>query len=123
MTLYERLGGAPAVAAVVDNFYERILIDDSLRPYFATVDMPKLKAHQRAFVAAALGATAGYGGRSMGEAHRTLHIDDSAFDRVVAHLCDALAYCGVATDDIATIGEALAPLRAEIVTTAAALPK
>lgn len=123
MTLYEQLGGAPAVAAVVDNFYERILVDDDLRPYFATVDMPKLKAHQRAFVAAALGATAGYGGRSMGEAHSALHIDDAAFDRVVAHLCESLAYCGVAADDINTVGQAIAPLRGQIVTAQGAFPR
>ena len=42
----------------VDGLYERILADETLAPYFAGLGIEQLKAHQRAFIAAALGGPA-----------------------------------------------------------------
>ena len=47
-TIYEEIGGAPAVTAVVDAFYLRLIDDADLAPYFAGKDLARLKAHQRA---------------------------------------------------------------------------
>jgi hypothetical protein len=33
-TLYERIGGQPAVQAAVGRFYERVMADPSLAPFF-----------------------------------------------------------------------------------------
>lgn len=55
MTIYEDIGGAAAVSAAVDEFYDRVLADPSLAPYFADLSIPKLKGHQRAFIAVAIG--------------------------------------------------------------------
>ena len=38
-TDYERIGGAPAVSAVVNRFYEAVLADPALAPYFTGVEM------------------------------------------------------------------------------------
>ena len=40
-TLFERLGGEPAVWAVVDKFYEFMLADDITSPFFKNIDMKK----------------------------------------------------------------------------------
>jgi hemoglobin len=61
-SIYEQIGGAPAVAAAVDDLYGRILGDDRLSGYFADTDMPRQKRHLRAFMAAALGGTQLYAG-------------------------------------------------------------
>ena len=45
-SLYERLGGKPAVEAAVGVFYERIMSDKGLIPFFKGVDMVKQKQHQ-----------------------------------------------------------------------------
>jgi truncated hemoglobin YjbI len=50
MSIYDQIGGAAAVSAAVDDFYVRVLGDDSLAPYFEGTDVSKLKGHQRAFI-------------------------------------------------------------------------
>lgn len=115
MTLYDELGGAGAVAAVVDRFYENVLGDPELVGYFGETDMGRLKAHQRAFVTTALGGPGGYGGRGMRQAHAGREITGEAFDAVVGHLATALVDCGATLDQVSRVAELLAPLRSDIV--------
>lgn len=116
MSIYAKIGGAPSVSAAVDRFYERVTGDPSLAPYFTGIDMPRLKSHQRSFIGAALGGPETYSGHDMAAAHAGLGITADDFDRVVQHLADTLASLGVDDETIATIGESLAPLQDQIVT-------
>ena len=117
MNIYDSIGGAAAVRAAVDDFYARVLADRRLAPFFARTDMERLKAHQRAFIAAALGGPEIFAGRDMASAHAGLGIEDDDFDAVVGHLAGTLTGLGVPEDTIGQIGGALAPLRGDIVTT------
>ncbi len=45
-TLYQRLGGEAAVNAAVDIFYEAIVADAELAPFFEGVDMAKQRRKQ-----------------------------------------------------------------------------
>jgi hemoglobin len=77
LSAYERVGGAPAVKAVVDRFYQRVLADGELARYFADLDesgMTQLKRHQVAMVSQVLGGPRAYAGRDLAEAHRRLDI-------------------------------------------------
>lgn len=114
MTIYDAIGGSAAVAATVDSFYERVLADPHLIHYFDGTDVKRLKGHQRGFIAAAIGGPALYSGRSMREAHASLHIRPEHFDMVVGHLVDAMTSLGVPESIIGQIGATLAPLRDEI---------
>jgi len=116
MSIYDSIGGAPAVAAAVDDFYTRVLADPKLAPFFDTVDLAKLKSHQRSFIAAAIGGPEIFAGRSMADAHAGLNVTDAHFDAVVSHLVDTLTGLGVPDETIGQIGGALAPLRTQIVT-------
>lgn len=40
-TLYERLGGAPAIDAAVDIFYRKMLSDNRVNYFFDNTDMDK----------------------------------------------------------------------------------
>jgi hemoglobin len=111
MSIYDEIGGASAVSAAVDDFYQRVLGDPALAGYFVDTDMQQLKGHQRTFLAAAIGGPTRYVGRSMREAHAPLNIDPSDFDRVVGHLVDSLAGLGVPAPTIGAIGDTLAPLK------------
>jgi hemoglobin len=122
MTVYDAIGGAPSVQAAVDDFYARLLADPALEHFFAEVDLSKLKSHQRAFIAAALGGSEIYQGRDMAAAHAGLAIADADFDAVVAHLVDTLTGLGVPQELIGEIGAKLLPLRAQIVTAPAEQP-
>jgi len=116
MSVYDSIGGAPAVRAAVDDFYARVVADSRLTPFFARTDMERLKAHQRAFIAAAIGGPEIFTGRDMAAAHAGLGIADGDFDAVVGHLVGTLTALGVPENTIGQIGEALAPLRGAIVT-------
>ena len=118
MNIYDSIGGAPAVHAAVDDFYARVLADPSLAPFFADADLGKLKAHQRSFIAAAIGGPEIYRGRDMGAAHAGLGISHANFDAVVGHLVATLVSLSVPGDIIGQIGAALSPLRSGIVTVA-----
>jgi len=115
MTIYDSIGGAPALAAAVDDFYTRLLADPRLAGYFAGADLRQLKSHQRAFLAAALGGPQLYQGRDLGAAHAHLAITEEDFDGVVAHLVDTLVGLSVPDETIEQIGALLAPLREAIV--------
>lgn len=116
MSIYDEIGGPEAVAATVEEFYRRLLADPETAPFFDDLDLGALKAHQRAFIAAALGGPDLYAGRDMSAAHAGLNIGNDDFDAVVGHLVDTLTSLGVPGETIAAIGGALTPLRADIVT-------
>jgi hemoglobin len=115
MSIYDEIGGSGALSAAVDGFYDRVLADADLAEYFAGVDVQRLKGHQRAFIAAAIGGPNSYLGRAMADAHADLDITDDAFDATVGHLVEALADLGVPAGTIDRITTALAPLRTDIV--------
>lgn len=114
-TLFQKLGGRPAVTVVVDLFYDKVLADPLLADFFSETDMAQQKRHQTAFVAMALGGPNEYQGRAMGDAHTGLGIEDMHFDAVAGHLSAALAQAGVGEEDIATIIGTVATLREAVV--------
>ena len=122
MSIHDSIGGARAVNAAVDDFYARILADQRLAPFFTGTDQHRLKAHQRAFIAAAIGGPVVFGGRDMASAHAGLGIGDGDFDVVVGHLVGTLTRLGVPEGTIGQMAGALAPLRGDIVTTPRAWP-
>lgn len=115
-TIYDQIGGKVAVETAVELFYSKVLADSTLAPYFAGVDLRRLKSHQEAFLAAALGGPENYFGRDMKQAHDGLRITSDAFDLVVSHLTDTLAELGISLDTIGAIAGRLLPLKSDIVT-------
>lgn len=107
------------MAAAVEDFYTRVLADSELAGYFEGVDLERLKAHQRSFLAAAIGGSEIYAGRPMKEVHAPLGVTQKHFDRVIGHLVDTLNELSVPADIIGEIGDKLIPLQVEIVTSAA----
>ncbi len=116
-SLFERIGGVPAIKAAVENFYDRVLADPMLAPFFEGVNMRWLKGRQNAFFIQALGGPAVYKGRSMRRAHAKLPIEHRHFDQVAAHLVDALTELRVPRNLIDELIGAVAPLAGQIVNT------
>lgn len=120
-TIYEEIGGGPAVAIVVDLFYKRLVADPTVSHYFVGKDMARLMAHQRALVTVALGGMSErYNGRLMGPAHAGLDITDDAFDRILMHLEAVLLDAGVQPTTAKKVMAILEPLRPEVVQAAVA---
>ncbi|MFD0688223.1 group I truncated hemoglobin [Actinomadura fibrosa] len=119
MSIYERIGGEPALTAVVDDLYVRILADDELKPFFAGTNLARLKGRQVEFFGQALGGPMVYGGAPMKDVHTGRGIERAHFDRVAEHLVAALAAAGVPDTVIAEIAAVVMPLADDI---AAAAP-
>lgn len=106
-TLFERLGGAPAVDAAVDDFYRRMLTDDRVAEFFEDVDMDRQIAKQRGFLTFVTGGPNEYTGLDMREGHKHLvarGINDSHVDIVIEHLAATLKDLGADDADIAEVG-------------------
>jgi len=101
-TLYEKLGGQPAVIAAVDKFYEKVLADDRVKTYFQGTDMAKQRAHQAAFMTMAFGGPNAYKGKDMAAAHRHLipHLEELHFNAIVEHFVATLQELDVPQEDI-----------------------
>jgi hemoglobin len=118
-TPYDAIGGRDAIRIAVDRFYERVLADPTLAPWFAATDMDRLRAHQRAFFTTALGGPDEYAGRSVGVAHAGLRITDAAFDRVAEHLTATLLDLGVPAETVEAVVGGVAGMRSDVVTVGA----
>lgn len=120
-SLYDQLGGEPAIGAVVDKFYRLVLADPALAPVFQDTDTDRLRAHQKAFVTMALGGPNRYTGRALTAAHAHLagKIDDATFDKVVGHLARALSELGVTNPERAYTLEIVGGVRDQVLGRAA----
>lgn len=110
-TLYEELGGQQAIEQVVDDFYKRVLADDSINHFFAHTDMEKQRHHQAAFISYALGGPNQYTGRSMEKAHQGLNLQPEHFEAILKHLGGSLSEHGVSQTDIDTVLKRVESLR------------
>jgi hemoglobin len=118
LSLYERIGGEPAIMAAVDLFYAKIMKDDVTRPFFEGLDMNAQVQKQIAFMSRALGGPVEYRGRNLRVAHAKLvgekGLGDPHFDAVATHLRSTLEELGVAKDIVDEALAAIAGLRNEV---------
>ena len=101
-SLYERLGGVYAIAAVVDRFSDQLLKNPKivnatpqLKEWHTEkykVRLPGLKFNRTLWVCAVSGGPYQYTAKSMHDAHFDLHIPPEVFDEVAAELDRALDY-------------------------------
>ncbi len=105
-SLYDELGGAPAIEAAVDIFYRKVLSDDHISRFFEGVDMERQAATQKGFLTMVTGGPNNYTGKDMrvGHAHLLkLGLDDSHVDAVIGHLGETLRELGVSDERIAQV--------------------
>lgn len=114
-TIYEQVGGGDVVRTAVTVFYNRVVDDESLAPWFEGVDLSRLKAHQRAFLSAALEGPVLFSGRDLGDAHAGLDITDAAFDAIVEHLLTVLGDLDIDPTLVDRVGRRLENLRSQVV--------
>lgn len=105
-TLFERLGGRPAITKAVDVFYRKMLNDPRVARFFESTDMARQRGKQAAFLTMVTGGPNAYTGKDMREGHAHLverGLDDSHVDVVIEHLGGTLAELGANPDDIAAV--------------------
>ena len=92
-SLYERVGGYNALAAVVDEFIGRLVADKQFEKFFAghSIDSKKrIRQHILDQFCAATGGPCVYTGREMKTTHAGLGITEADWDAAAKHLAASL---------------------------------
>lgn len=114
-TLYERLGGQPAVEAVVKDFAGRALADERINKKFAKSNADRLVKNLIDFVCAATGGPCQYNGQSMKEAHKHMAVTEGEFNALVEDLVATLKKFNVPEKEQNELLKALGGLAKDIV--------
>ena len=111
---YQRVGGRPAVTAVVDRFCRMLLGDGQLSAALGDLDLRRLRRLQEQLISRALGAPAD-GEEPDPGVLAGRHIDRDQLGRLVSYLTLALHDAGVDPDIIARTGPRLAAAEQDVV--------
>ena len=117
-SIYELLGGEPAIDAAVEAFYTKVLADSNLADFFEGVDMDRQRKMQKDFLTMATGGPSHYTGRSLRAAHARLveekGLDGTHFDAVGGHLKATLEELRVPEDLIAQALDLVGGVREDV---------
>jgi hemoglobin len=107
-SLYDRLGGAAGISAIIDDVVTAHLANPLVQTRFMNVkDLPHLKQMAREFFAAGSGGPEAYTGRDMRTTHRGMNISEQEYLAVMDDILGALDKNGI---DEATKKDVLAIL-------------
>jgi len=120
-SLFERLGGTAAVRAAVEEFYQRVLDDEQLSPFFEDSTIPHLKMHQLEFFKLAFGCPSKNNdapvdvAEFLREKHRRLFVEqglnETHFDLVAGHFVATLQHLSINEELIDEAVGVIGPLR------------
>jgi hemoglobin len=115
-TLYERLGGEQIIAAIINEWYNRLLQDDRVNHHFIGVNMEILRRHQITyFMSWTLGSPKRYEGNSLRQSHAGLNITSEEYEIAIKHLNDSLRKHNAALEDIARVEAFLRSIKPHII--------
>jgi hemoglobin len=120
-SLYERIGGANAIAMVVDRFSDEIVknpklnVNPALRAWNESGQLPGLKFMRTLWLCQQAGGHFQYTGKELGDAHKDLHITSDEFDEVGAEIARALDHFDVPEREKQEVLAAIVARKAEVV--------
>jgi hemoglobin len=117
-SLYRRLGGYEALAAVTDDFIGRMASDPQLGRFFTGLSIDsktRVRQHVIDFLCKATGGPCAYTGRDMKTAHTGLNITEADWDVSVKYLTATLDKFKVAEKEKGEVLGAIGGLKGDIV--------
>lgn len=99
-SVFDKYGGFGVVSRVVLDFYDRVLEEEVLAPYFARTDMRTLVDHQTKFIAQVMGGPVAYADETLRRVHAHLNITEDAFTAMNRVLEETLEDHGFEQADI-----------------------
>lgn len=115
-TLYQRLGGQPAIDAVVEDFVANVAADKRINRFFANSNIPRLKKLLGEQICAAAGGPCAYTGRDMKKTHAGMGITEKHFNALVEDLVKSLDKHKVPQKEQQELLGLLGPMKPDIVT-------
>ena len=114
-SLYERLGGVDAIAAVARAFEDRAAKDDRINQKFARTDLERLHKEFVDQLCQDTGGPCTYTGLSMTQAHTNMGVTSGEFDAFMEDLVATLNDFNVGQAEQDELLNDLRPMRADIV--------
>jgi hemoglobin len=117
-TLYARLGGYDAIAAVADNLLPRLMGDDQLGRFWQHRGDDGIQREKQLlvdFLCCSAGGPVYYTGRDMLTSHRGMGISESDWRRFLGHLNDTLAHFALGEAEKSDVTGFIESTKAEIV--------
>jgi hemoglobin len=117
-SLYKRLGGYDAIAAVCDDFIGRLAADKQIAPFLAGHSQDSLKKLRQNLVDLVCSASGGpcyYVGRDMKTAHAGMGITEAQWDSSVADLVASLDHFKVGATEKDELLGAVSSFKKDIV--------
>jgi hemoglobin len=115
-SLYDRLGGKPAIQRAIDDFLPLVAFDNRINAFFATANPTRLNALLVELIGSITGGPEKYTGRTMKAAHAGLKIQKQHFDALMEDLGKALDNQQVPAKERGELVALLNPMAADIVT-------
>jgi hemoglobin len=119
-SLYKRLGGYDAIAAVTDDFIGRLLTDPTFERFFvgfADDSKKRIRQHLVDFLCEKTGGPCYYTGRDMKTAHAGVKVTKAEWDKAVALIGETLTALKVPVEESQELASMLVPLEKDIVET------
>lgn len=107
-SLYERIGGEETIDKLIVTFYQNVLADPMLLPFFEKTSIEKLRKMQKTFFSIALGGVEPESEVSLYEAHRDRGIERKHLTRFTEHLMSTLLEIGIEEESANTIYQKIA---------------
>lgn len=99
-SLYQRLGGAERIAAIVDDVVDRHAVNTVLAPRFRGKDLPRLKLLATQFFCAGSGGPQKYEGRDMRTTHAGMNANEQELVAAIDDFIAAMQTQGVGAAEV-----------------------
>ena len=113
--LFDRLGGRPAIEAVVDDFLARVSQDERINAPFAGSNLPRLRTRLIELICAGTGGGCTYTGRDMKTVHTGMGVTGPQFDALAGHLVATLDKFKVPEKEKGELLAIIGPMKKDIV--------
>jgi len=114
-TLFESMGGEPALRTALDHFADIVVADDRINFTFAEANMAKFKQLLFEQLCNLSGGPCKYTGRDMRTSHAKLNINNAEFNALAEDLYISLGQAGIPYRLQNKLMALLAPMQHEIV--------
>ena len=114
--LYNAFGGKAGLAALMDDFVGRLVVDSRTKPFFEHADLDNLKAQLTDQLCMLSGGPCQYGGRDMKTAHEGMGVRTSNFNALVEVLQQSMDAKKISFPVQNRMLALLAPMHRDIIT-------
>lgn len=114
-SLFDRLGGLPAITAVTDEFIARVVADTRINGKFAKSSGPRIRLHLIEQLCLVTGGPCVYTGNKMTKVHKHMMVTEGEFNALVEDLVAALDKFNVPEKEKGELLGILGPLKSQIV--------